>query len=47
MRKWGAIELVAEVIGGIATVVGIFAGIKDDEDLDERVKRIMNEEEEE
>jgi hypothetical protein len=43
-KKWGAIELGAEIICGIATVVSLIAGMKNDEDLDERVKRIMYEE---
>lgn len=46
-RKWGFIELGAEIVCGVATVVSIIAGIKNDEDLDDRVKRIMHEEEEE
>lgn len=46
-KKWGWIELGAEIVCGIATVVSLVAGIKNDEDLDERVKRIMSEEEEE
>ncbi len=46
-RKWGIVELGAEIVCGVATVVSIIAGIKNDEDLDDRVKRIMREEEEE
>ena len=46
-KKWGWIELGAEIVCGIATVVSLVAGMKNDEDLDERVKRIMCEEEEE
>jgi hypothetical protein len=42
MKKWGAIEIVAEVICGIATVVSLIAGAKNDEDLDERVERILD-----
>lgn len=45
-RKWGIIELGAEIVCGVATVVSIIAGIKNDEDLDDRVKRIIREEEE-
>lgn len=44
MRKWGIVEIAAEVVCGIATVVSLIAGAKNDEDLDDRVKRIMNEE---
>lgn len=44
-KKWSVIELAAEVIGGLATVVSLIAGMKNDEDLDDRVKRIMHEEE--
>lgn len=44
-KKWGAIELGAEIVCGVATIVSLIAGIKNDEDLDERVKRIINEEE--
>ena len=44
-KKWSVIELAAEVIGGVATVVSLIAGMKNDEDLDDRVKRIMHEEE--
>ena len=47
MRKWGIVEIAAEVVCGIATVVSLIAGAKNDEDLDDRVKRIMHEEEEE
>lgn len=46
MRKWGAVEIVAEVVCGVATVVSLIAGAKNDEDLDDRVKRIIHEEEE-
>lgn len=44
-KKWGTIELGAEIVCGVATIVSLIAGIKNDEDLDERVKRIINEEE--
>jgi hypothetical protein len=47
MRTWGIVEIAAEVVCGIATVVSLVAGAKNDEDLDDRVKRIMHEEEEE
>ena len=46
MRKWGTIEIAAEVVCGIATVVSLIAGAKNDEDLDDRVKRIIHEEKE-
>ena len=46
-KKWGFIELGAEIVCGVATVVSLIAGMKNEEDLDERVKRIMNEEKEE
>lgn len=47
MRTWGIVEIAAEVVCGIATVVSLVAGAKNDEDLDDRVKRIMHEEKEE
>lgn len=47
MRKWGIVEIVAEVVCGVATVVSLIAGAKNDEDLDDRVKRIMKENNEE
>jgi hypothetical protein len=46
-KKWGFIELGAEIVCGVATVVSLIAGMKNDEDLDDRVKRIMHEEKEE
>lgn len=47
MRTWGIVEIAAEVVCDIATVVSLVAGAKNDEDLDDRVKRIMHEEKEE
>ena len=47
MRTWGIVEIVAEVACGVATVVSLIAGAKNDEDLDDRVKRIMKENNEE
>ena len=46
-KKWTIIEGVAEAVGFVATIVGLFAGFKNDEDFDERVKRVVSEEEEE
>ena len=46
MRKWGIIEIAAEVVCGVATVVSLIAGAKNDEDLDDRVRRIMCEDKE-
>lgn len=46
-KKWTVIEGVADVIGFAATIVGLFAGFKNDEDFDERVKRVVYEEKEE
>ncbi len=43
-KKWGTVELVSEVVVGIASVISIIANLKNDEDLDDRVKRIMYEE---
>ena len=47
MKKWGAIQLVAEAVTGIASVISIVAGFKNDEDLDERVRRILDNDSEE
>lgn len=45
-KKWTIIEGAAEVVGFVATIVGLVAGFKNDEDFDDRVKRVMHEEKE-
>ena len=47
MRKWGWIELAADAITGIATVVSLIAGAKNSEDLDDQIRRVINEDKEE
>ena len=47
LKKWGAIQLIAEAVTGIASVISIVAGFKNDEDLDERVRRILDDDSEE
>ena len=47
MKKWGAIQLIAEAVTGIASVISIVAGFNNDEDLDERVRRILDNDSEE
>lgn len=47
MKKWGWIELVAEAITGVATIVGLIAGAKNAEDLDDQIRRVINEDKEE
>lgn len=41
MKKWDVVELGSEIVGAICCVIGIIASVKRDEDLDERVHRIM------
>lgn len=47
MKKWSVIEIVTEVIGGICAVVGIIAEFKNTEDLDDQIRRVINEDKEE
>ena len=47
MKKWSVIEIATEVIGGICAVVGIIAEFKNTEDLDEQIRRVINEVKEE
>lgn len=41
MTKWQFIEITSEVAACICSVIGFFASVKNDEDLDDRVRRIM------
>ena len=47
MKKWSVIKIATEVIGGICAVVGIIAEFKNTEDLDEQIRRVINEVKEE
>lgn len=44
MKKWAAIELIADVCVAAFGVLSLVASVKRDEDLDERVHRIIMQE---
>lgn len=41
MKKWEFLEAVGEIGAAICGIVAFFASVKRDEDLDERVRRIV------
>lgn len=44
MKKWDAIELISDIGVALFGVLSLVASFKRDEDLDERVRRIINQE---
>ena len=41
MKKWAFIEMVGEIGAAVFGIMAFFASIKRDEDVDERVHRLM------
>lgn len=44
MKKWTIIGSVVELISGVCTVIGLVAAWKTSEDLDDQIRRVIKEE---